>query len=197
MKARKSGSGTARLTCVGCLLVSLVLALQAGRAQEPGERGTAEPLTEEEAKAVVELYRDFDPQRVVELERVCKDAPHEYRRVVRDWSFEAREIAEIRDRHPEEYKRLRARNRVRWECAQLARQFEEEDDAGKRKALEATLREKLSVWLDTKIEGLRRETSELEERLEHVRGTLQKLENNREKAIEMKLMQLTIGELEW
>ena len=156
-----------------------------------------EPLSEEQVKAVVELYRDFDPQRVVELERVCKHEPREYQRVVRTWAFEAREIAEIRHRRPEEYKRLRARNRVRWECAQLARQIQEEDDAEKRKGLEATLREKLSVWLDTKIEEYRREMRELDERLEHVRDRLQKLENNREKAIEMKLMQLTIGELDW
>ena len=197
MKARRWFPRANGLVLLGCLSVLLALAPRPARAQERGEHDVDEPLSEEKVKGVVELYRDFDPQRVVELERVCEHAPHEYRRVVRDWSFEAREIAELRDRHPEEYRRLRARNRVRWECAQLADKVHEEPDGEKRKALEATLREKLSVWLDTKIEEYRREARELEERLEHVRGRLQKLEGNREKAIEMKLTQLTIGELEW
>lgn len=197
MSANGSVAEVTRMVRVGGLLTLLVLVVQLVSAQEPREPGMGEPLSEEKIKGILELYRDFDPQRVVELERVCEHEPGEYQRVVRMWAPEAREIAELRHRRPEEYKRLRARNRVRWECGQIARQIQEEADAEKRKGLEAMLREKLSAWLDTKIEEYRGETRELEERLEHVRDRLKKLENNREKAIEMKLMQLTVGELEW
>ena len=63
--------------------------------------------------------------------------------------------------------------------------------------MEAALRKQLGQLLEKRIAQHKREIERLEEHLAELQGRVEKMENNKEKIIEARLMRLTGVDIEW
>ncbi|HOX39690.1 MAG TPA: hypothetical protein PL033_17040 [Candidatus Brocadiia bacterium] len=195
--------GSFRYAVALVLLCALLGIAAPGRATaQEAKKAKAAPKVERPDDAeeeIVKFYREFDPMRIEELDRIKRENPKEAENVIAEWHREMKKLEEIKREAPEEFARVKKERKADNECWEMGKQLREEKDEAKKKEIEDALRKKLGDVLDARLKQQRREIEEVKKHLAELEKRAEKMEKNRDKMIEHKLNRLA-GEqddLEW